>query len=634
MTAASRRLLPAGQDRAVRRLRGRRRGLRARRPVAAVLRAGARGQAPARVGGPRARARRRARGARDGRCPAPRGAGPGRPAPRPTAPATPAAQQARRRRPRPGVAAPATGAPPRPAASAGHDGAPSPARPAPQNGTGSSAAVPAARRPRSSRGRAGRRARHGEPPRTASAKKPDEAGAAAGRRPSPSRSARSPSPPSPRTSRRSRPRRPPPARAAAAAAAAAAGAAPPRAAAGTPPRRPPPRRRPRRRPRPPGPAARADARRPRCRRARPRAPGRAPTPATAARAGRIAAIVGAVVGVVAVLAVAGILIFGGGGDEPAPKPNTVAQPSRPTPTASGAGRRPARRRPKVNRKAVPLAVLNGTTVTGLARGAADKLTAKGYNEPNVVTNDTTNQARPTTQVFYEAKARAAALDVAQDPRRAHRRRSSRWTPNARGARGPRPGRRLRRGRQGAVAAPPHMTIHLARHGQTAYNHEGRFQGHLPVPLDATGREQAAALAEVAAGVEIVSLVVQPAAPRARDGRHRRPRASASSRVEDARFAETDTGDWTDRSFAEIQRRGPRGLRALRALGPDLPLSRAASRSPSSPTASQAGLADLRARPRGAAGARGLPPRRHPPRARRRASATRPPAGARSPTRRW
>jgi hypothetical protein len=62
---------------------------------------------------------------------------------------------------------------------------------------------------------------------------------------------------------------------------------------------------------------------------------------------------------------------------------------------------------------VPLAVLNGTTVTGLARGAADKLTQKGYNEPNVVTNDTTNQARRISQVFYEGKARAAALDVAK-----------------------------------------------------------------------------------------------------------------------------------------------------------------------------------------------------------------------------
>ena len=127
--------------------------------------------------------------------------------------------------------------------------------------------------------------------------------------------------------------------------------------------------------------------------------------------GRLAAIVGAAVGVVAVLAVAGILIFGGGGDEPAPKPNTVAQPTTDT-TASGSST-PTKAPAKLNRKAVPLAVLNGTTVTGLARGAADKLTAKGYNEPNVVTNDTTNQQRPTTQVFFEGKARPAALDVAK-----------------------------------------------------------------------------------------------------------------------------------------------------------------------------------------------------------------------------
>jgi hypothetical protein len=121
-----------------------------------------------------------------------------------------------------------------------------------------------------------------------------------------------------------------------------------------------------------------------------------------------------VVGVVAVLAVAGFLIFGGGGDEPAPKPNTVAQPtSDDTGAADGGAASPSPTPVKVNRKAVPLAVLNGTTVTGLARGAADKLTQKGYNEPNVVTNDTTNQARKISQVFYEGKARAAALDVAK-----------------------------------------------------------------------------------------------------------------------------------------------------------------------------------------------------------------------------
>jgi hypothetical protein len=118
--------------------------------------------------------------------------------------------------------------------------------------------------------------------------------------------------------------------------------------------------------------------------------------------------------VIAVLAVAGILIFGGGSDEPPAKPNTVAQPtSDDTGAANGGSTTPSKAPARVNRKAVPLAVLNGTTVTGLARGAADKLTQKGYNEPNVVTNDTTNQARPTTQIFYEARARAAALDVAK-----------------------------------------------------------------------------------------------------------------------------------------------------------------------------------------------------------------------------
>ena len=37
-------------------------------------------------------------------------------------------------------------------------------------------------------------------------------------------------------------------------------------------------------------------------------------------------------------------------------------------------------------------------------------------------------------------------------------------------------------------------VYLARHGQTAYNHEGRFQGQQQIPLDETGRAQALELA--------------------------------------------------------------------------------------------------------------------------------------------
>jgi hypothetical protein len=57
-------------------------------------------------------------------------------------------------------------------------------------------------------------------------------------------------------------------------------------------------------------------------------------------------------------------------------------------------------------------VLNGTTVTGLARGASDKLTKAGF-KPGVVTNDTTNQARSATAVLYTQGNRPAALDAAR-----------------------------------------------------------------------------------------------------------------------------------------------------------------------------------------------------------------------------
>jgi hypothetical protein len=320
-------------------------------------------------------------------------------APRPTAPATPAAQQAGPP-PTPGIAAPATVA----AAAAGATATTvaKPGAPAPQNGTGSNAAVPPPGTEVKPADAKDGEAKDGE------AKKPDEAAAPAAGEPKPFGPEPKPAetgdkPPVPAATA---------AAAAGAAAAGAAGAAPaasPGATAGPAPAAstPPPAAPPPARPAPlraPMPSASLPPRTPAG--ARPRTDG-----GDGRSRGRLAAIVGAAVGVIAVLVVAGILIFGGGGDKPAPKPNTVAQPT--TDTAASGASTPAKAPVKLNRKTVPLAVLNGTTVTGLARGAADKLTAKGYNEPNVVTNDTTNQQRPTTQVYYEAKAHAAALDVAK-----------------------------------------------------------------------------------------------------------------------------------------------------------------------------------------------------------------------------
>jgi broad specificity phosphatase PhoE len=98
-------------------------------------------------------------------------------------------------------------------------------------------------------------------------------------------------------------------------------------------------------------------------------------------------------------------------------------------------------------------------------------------------------------------------------------------------------------------------VFLARHGQTAYNLEGRFQGQQPIPLDDTGREQAGELAERAAGYGFAALWCSPLL------RARETAEIVSTRVgleprEDPRLMETDAGDWTDRSFVDVQAEAP------------------------------------------------------------------------------
>jgi broad specificity phosphatase PhoE len=47
------------------------------------------------------------------------------------------------------------------------------------------------------------------------------------------------------------------------------------------------------------------------------------------------------------------------------------------------------------------------------------------------------------------------------------------------------------------------TLILARHGETDWNRDGRFQGHSDTSLNERGREQARALAEDVDGVEVI-----------------------------------------------------------------------------------------------------------------------------------
>jgi broad specificity phosphatase PhoE len=110
-------------------------------------------------------------------------------------------------------------------------------------------------------------------------------------------------------------------------------------------------------------------------------------------------------------------------------------------------------------------------------------------------------------------------------------------------------------------------IYLARHGQTAYNLEGRFQGWGDVPLDQLGREQARQLAVAVAGVEPVTLVSSNIARAVETATIVSELVGLELQI-DPRFAETETGEWTDRSFAEVAAEDPEAFAAFVELQPD------------------------------------------------------------------
>jgi broad specificity phosphatase PhoE len=98
-------------------------------------------------------------------------------------------------------------------------------------------------------------------------------------------------------------------------------------------------------------------------------------------------------------------------------------------------------------------------------------------------------------------------------------------------------------------------ILLARHGETDWNRESRFQGHADPPLNDRGREQAAELAEALADVELAALYSSPLR-----------RAFETAGLVAARHGlravpvdglrEVDVGSWQGLTRDEVERRFP------------------------------------------------------------------------------
>jgi broad specificity phosphatase PhoE len=138
-------------------------------------------------------------------------------------------------------------------------------------------------------------------------------------------------------------------------------------------------------------------------------------------------------------------------------------------------------------------------------------------------------------------------------------------------------------------------VFLARHGETDYNRDRRFQGWLPVTLNDRGREQATELAEQAADRGFAALWCSSLV------RARQTADIVGARLgleprEDPRLAETDSGDWTDRDFAEVQAADPERFAAWVDLRPDFAFPGGEALADQAERVSRA-LADVAAGPR-------------------------------------
>jgi probable phosphoglycerate mutase len=93
-------------------------------------------------------------------------------------------------------------------------------------------------------------------------------------------------------------------------------------------------------------------------------------------------------------------------------------------------------------------------------------------------------------------------------------------------------------------------IAFVRHGRTAVNCAGKFQGRTDPPLDEVGREQAARVAGAFASQPVARVVASPL-QRAVETATTIAAGHGLSVTTDDRLIELDYGDWDERGLADI-----------------------------------------------------------------------------------
>ncbi|WP_368562381.1 histidine phosphatase family protein [Pseudoxanthomonas sp. UTMC 1351] len=108
-----------------------------------------------------------------------------------------------------------------------------------------------------------------------------------------------------------------------------------------------------------------------------------------------------------------------------------------------------------------------------------------------------------------------------------------------------------------------MRILLARHGETPWNAEGRYQGQIDIPLSHVGEAQAAALGKRLREVDITRAVASPLSRARHTAELALGPERASMLTTDADLQEIAHGEWEGLLASEINDKDPVRLRAWR-----------------------------------------------------------------------
>jgi probable phosphoglycerate mutase len=108
---------------------------------------------------------------------------------------------------------------------------------------------------------------------------------------------------------------------------------------------------------------------------------------------------------------------------------------------------------------------------------------------------------------------------------------------------------------------------VVRHGETAWNVDTRIQGHLDIPLNATGLWQARQLGDALAG-ETISAIYTSDLLRARKTAQAVADATGAALVDEPGLRERAFGSFQGRTFAEVETEHPEQARRWRQRDPD------------------------------------------------------------------